>query len=287
VNLIENAKQKEKNQINQKDSFDNLPITYNHFEMLGITGPDENEVMYEIEYVLKNPKHFERITIPRDINFEKVIFKKTIDYLISDQYGFGIQMILILKKGDFLTCAPSFMGESIYSFTFERLFSSGTYEAVLVGKIPSKIPDGQYTVNIDVPNLIQNDFWQCKESDKLKIHLSGVFHVAEVTDFAVEIIERKEKNGTILKADMGRMGLLWPRQLDNPENTEYLVQGEIIDWRKIKNAKTETELCWMLVDTKITELEIVGNVKYLNGRIAKGKKLVAYVWLQGQIIRNR
>jgi hypothetical protein len=156
----------------------------------------------------------------------------------------------------------------------------------LTGRIPSEHVEEGYHICLSIPNLIRNNFWNVNQYERLNIHCSGVFQVADVSDFKPRIIERKESNGSVEKIDMGRIGLIFPRQPENPFYPYYYVRGEIIDFRRFTNKVTNISLIWMYVDTNIANVEIIGNANYLHGDVQKGKRVGAYVWLQGHIIAH-
>jgi hypothetical protein len=277
-------KKDEKRRKYDEISLDDLPITSNHFEMLGMAGSTEKESIKAMNYSLNNSKKIDTVIIPRTEDFEPIDEPKKIEYLVCDKYGNGVLTIILVDRREPLTCVPSYVGKSNYPFLLENISPGGAYEVELVGKIPNDVDDEGYSICLSVPNLIRNNFWKVNQFEQLNINCSAIFQVADVAEYKPRMVERKNPNGSIEKMDMGGVGLLFPRQPSNPFYPYYYARGEIIDFREFKNELTKIPLIWMYVDTKITKLEIIGNANYLHGDVQKGKRIGAYVWLQGQII---
>ena len=257
-------------------SLEDLPTTKNHFEMLGFGG-SEKEIMDGFGFALKNPTKVSKVQIKKDYGLQDIPKAKEVVYLECDKYDYGVKLIIITEKGSIITAVPNFTGKSKYPLLVKNVHPAGGFEAELEGLIPSKVGGAEgMLVTVSVPNLITNNYYKLKQHDTLNLHISGLIQVANISKFK----SKKTKTGI----EMGRMGYLFPRQPSNPQSPYFAVLGEIKNFKRIKNKNTGVNLIWIKVDTRATDIELVGNEKYIHGTPEIGKKISAYVWLQGTIL---
>jgi hypothetical protein len=72
-----------------------------------------------------------------------------------------------------------------------------------------------------------------------------------------------------------------------PDGSDYVVTGRVMESGSLRNAYTEAELVWMLVDVGGLQLEIVVERGALEGDASPGTKVEAELWLQGYVVDER
>jgi hypothetical protein len=72
-----------------------------------------------------------------------------------------------------------------------------------------------------------------------------------------------------------------------PNGSDYIVTGRVVQSGPLRNAVTEAELVWMLLDVGGAQLEIVVERSALEGDATPGTKVEAELWLQGYVLDER
>jgi hypothetical protein len=65
---------------------------------------------------------------------------------------------------------------------------------------------------------------------------------------------------------------------------DYLITGNVLAWRDLRNPVTDSRLVWAYVDAGSIRLEILISRDVLRGEIKIGAGLSANIWLQGHIL---
>lgn len=65
--------------------------------------------------------------------------------------------------------------------------------------------------------------------------------------------------------------------------TDFMVFGEIVEYKEFSNPLTKLPLIWMLVDIDVTYIEIIVDKKSFKGDIKKHNYVRGPIWLQGYI----
>lgn len=65
---------------------------------------------------------------------------------------------------------------------------------------------------------------------------------------------------------------------------DYVINGQVLAWRSLRNPATGAELFWVHVDAGLIRLEVIVNRQALRGQIEIGVAFSANIWLQGHVL---
>jgi hypothetical protein len=73
---------------------------------------------------------------------------------------------------------------------------------------------------------------------------------------------------------------------DKACENDYVLSGQVLAWREIRNPMTAADLVWIYVDAAAIRLEVLANRRALRGQLKIGAAITANIWLQGHVLED-
>ena len=183
--------------------------------------------------------------------------------------GEGLEVWAILnesKEGFFYAdCRPAFRGRHTL--------------ALFPWEITEYEDDGEATVRALVERGGAEVIFELQNITEIN---PAVFRERALTVTVAGLAYRARINARAVAPALTPLAQAAPRK--QAAENDYLVRGQVLYWREIKNPRTESELVWLYVDAGKLRLEVVISRADLKGELRRGASVTAEVWLQGHIL---
>jgi Domain of unknown function, E. rectale Gene description (DUF3881) len=73
---------------------------------------------------------------------------------------------------------------------------------------------------------------------------------------------------------------------DKACENDYVISGQVLSWRDVRNPVTAADLVWIHVDAAAIRIEVLVNRRALRGELRIGAEITANIWLQGHVLEE-
>lgn len=186
--------------------------------------------------------------------------------------GEGLEVWTVLhesKAGVFYAdCRPAFRGRHLYAlYPWEIIEYEEDGEAIVRGMAVGT----ESEMIFELQNLTEINPAAFRERP-ITAAISGLAYHAS--------LDRRRRQPRLLP-------LIEQSRRRSVAENDYLVRGEVLHWRALRNPQTTSDLVWVYLDTGALKLEVLVNRADLQGELRRGAHLSAKVWLQGHILSDR
>jgi len=186
--------------------------------------------------------------------------------------GDGVEVWTILYESDdeyyYADCRPAFRPRNAQPIeAWELVEYDEDGEAVVEGRLSPSSPPVAFELQ-NLTELPEEIFTH----PKLSVALAGLAYAVRIA---------------VPGAAAGIVPSNRPEAVPPPKGCDYLVTGRIVESGPLRNAITDAELIWMLVDAGGATLEVVVERRALEGDAQPGTRIEADLWLQGYVLDER
>lgn len=194
--------------------------------------------------------------------------------------GDGLEVWSILyEQGDdlyYADCRPAFRSRYVRTIlTWELVEYDEEGEVIIRGGMR-----GASDVVFELQNLTELDDAIFRRSH-LHVALAGISYAARVLPASMP--RRSTDPPVVHRFELAeRVEGFADKACEN----DYVISGQVLAWRGIRNPVTAAELVWIYVDAAEIRLEILANTQALRGELAIGAEITANIWLQGHVLEE-